>query len=587
MNATNDTTLCPGDQWPGATFTSTPAGATFDWTNSNTAIGLGANGVGNMTPFNVTNNTGAPITGMIIVTPTLNGCPGVPDTFNITVSPSPIADAGLDTTSCVGDAAGMGGNPTGSGGAGAPYSYSWTPTTTLNNATNANPTSTPAAVGSITYTVEVTDALGCVGYDSLVVTGIACCPVQITDTVVANALCLNSCDGSVQVIAAGATQYSIDGINWTANNTFNGLCAGNYMVYAGDGSCSDSLMINITEPTSITIPAVITDASCYGMSDGQVIVAPQGGTPGYSYSWSPSNSGNTPIASGLPAGQHTVTVTDANGCTEDSTYTVNQPPPLNFVTFTADIQAGCSPLEVTFHNTTDPNIVASMLWNLGNGQTGTTDTITTTYTTPGTYDVQLTVTDTHGCQGLLLEPAYITVHPDPIADFTATPGNVTVFDPTFDFIDLSQVNIVSWSWNFANMGSSMNQNPSFTFPEDTGTYQVSLLVIDNNGCRDSIIQTVEVKGEFAIFVPNAFTPDYDGLNEGFHPQGFGISEIGYSFMIFDRWGEKIFETNDINQPWYGDYKNKLVQNGVYVWRVDFFDLNGHEHTRTGKVTIIN
>lgn len=502
----------------------------------------------------------------------------------ITVYPqSQQTDAGSDTTICLGQSVFIGGSPTAAGT--GPFTYNWNTATNLDDSTIANPLCTPTAVGTSTYIVQANSA-ACSGYDTINVTAIACCPVQINDTTVLDANCLGSCDGSVQIIAAGATQYSADGINWTPNNTINGLCAGIYTVYATDGSCTDSLVITINEPTAISIPAVITDASCNGISDGQIIVAPQGGTPGYNYSWSYTGIGNSAVATGLPAGTHTVTVTDANGCTEDSTFTLGEPAPLNFVTFTADILNGCSPLTVEFTNTTDTNIVASMVWNFGNGQTATTNSATATFIDSGTYDVSLTVTDTHGCQGLLVEPAYITVHPDPIADFTATPGYATVFDPSFNFIDLSQYNIVSWSWSFDNLGTSTNQNPTFVFPEDTGNYAISLLVIDNNGCRDSITQTVTVKGEYGIFVPNAFTPDGDGQNEGFAPQGFGISNAGYSFLIFDRWGEKIFESGQLGEPWFGDYKGKLVPTGVYVWKLTFFDLNGHQHSEVGKVNII-
>lgn len=583
----NDTTVCVGDNLPAYMFNSNPTGATFDWSNSNTAIGLAANGVGNTPTFVAANPGTTPITGMIIVTPTLNGCPGTPDTFNITVNPPPTVNAGLDTSVCVGDPAGIGGAPTASGGGGAPYNYSWTPGTNLNSTTNSNPTATPSTIGSTTYTVQVTDASGCIAEDSVVVTGISCCAVNIVDTVIADVSCFGFCDGSVQVTAnGGATQYSMDGINWQVSNTFNNLCPGQHTVYASNGNCYDSLIFTITEPTAITIPSVITDVTCYGGSDGQIVVAPQGGTPGYSYSWTAGGVGNSPTASNLTAGQYTVTVTDANGCTADTTLIINQPPPVNYGDFVGDTISGCSPLEVEFTNTTNPALFVSMFWELGNGDTSSISPISTTYTAPGTYDVKLTLTDAAGCQGVVEKLTYITVYDDPTAHFTADPGVVTVFDPTYQFLDLSQYNIVSWDWNFNNLGTSNNQNPIFTFPDDTGSHNVTLIVVDNHGCIDTVSHTVLVKSEYGIFVPNAFTPDFDDKNDGFSPKGFGISADGYLFTIFNRWGEKIFETNNINMLWYGDYKNKIVPNGVYVWRLEFKDLNGHGHSQTGKVTVI-
>jgi gliding motility-associated-like protein len=587
MVPTNDTTLCDGGQIPGYNFISNPTGATFAWTNSNAAIGLGANGTGNIPTFTAANNTGAPITGMIIVTPTLNGCPGVPDTFNITVNPPPTVNAGIDTTVCVGDPAGIGGAPSATGGAGGPYNYSWTPTAGVSSATNANPTATPSAIGNTTYTLQVTDGGGCIGYDSVVVTGISCCAVNIVDTTITDASCNGLCDGSVQITAnGGATQFSIDGINWFPSNTFNNLCPGQYTVYASNGSCADSIVITITEPTALSMTGVVTDVTCFGGSDGQLTVTPGGGTPPYSYSWTAGSGGNNPTSTGLSAGQVTVTITDFNGCQLDSTFVIGEPASLNFVTFDGDTLAGCAPHQVDFNNTTNPSLFTSILWEFSNGDTSTMNPASTTFNTPGSYNVKLTVTDAAGCKGVTEKIGYITVYDDPTAHFTATPGHATVFDPTFNFIDLSTYNIVSWDWNFNNLGTSFIQNPTFTFPDDTGSHNVTLIVEDNHGCIDTVNYTVSVKGQHAVFVPNAFTPDFDGQNDGFHPKGFGISEAGYTFMIFNRWGEKLFEATDINDAWYGVYKDQLVPVGVYVWKLDFLDLNGHGHTETGKVHVI-
>ena len=521
----------------------------------------------------------------IIIGDTNLNCSYSATVIPITVFPnSQQTNAGLDTTICLGDSVAIGGNPTASGS--GPFTYSWTPTTGLNNSTLANPMCTPSSLGSTTYIVQATSA-ACTGYDTIVVTAISCCVVDIVDTVIADVSCNGLCDGSVQITAnGGANQYSLDGINWQPSNTFNNLCPGQHTVYASDGNCYDSIIITITEPTPISITAVVTDASCAGASDGQISVSPQGGTPSYTFTWTASGVGNDSIATNLLAGQYTVTVTDANGCTFDSTFTVSQPAPLNFGAFSGDTIAGCSPLEVEFTNTTNPASFVSMFWELGNGDTSSVSPISTTYTTPGSYDVKLTLTDAAGCQGVVEKLAYITVYDDPIAHFTANPGQVTVFDPTYQFLDLSQYNIVSWDWNFNNLGTSNEQNPIFTFPDDTGSHNITLIVVDNHGCIDTVSHTVFVKGEYGIFVPNAFTPDFDDKNDGFSPKGFGISEFGYLFSIFNRWGEKVFETNDINTLWYGDYKNKIVPNGVYVWRLKFKDLNGHGHSQTGKVSVI-
>ena len=408
-----------------------------------------------------------------------------------------------------------------------------------------------------------------------------------------NVSCNGGNNGVINISASGGTgalSYSINnGVTYSGTSNFIGLLAGSYTIIVKDANgCTVNYgVVDITEPPLISIPNVVTTASCYGFNDGQIVVAPQGGTPNYSYSWSVGGIGNSPVANNLAAGQVVVIVTDANGCTQDSTFTITQPAPINFISFVGTPLNGCSPLTVDFINTTDTSLTTNILWSLGNGNSSTNDTISTVYSTPGTYDVSLTVTDNNGCSGILTKNAYITVYNPPIADFSSTPLIVTVFDPSIDFIDQSFYNIVSWYWNFNDLGNSSNQNPNFTFPEDTGSYQISLLVEDNNGCKDSVTKTVTIKGEFGIYVPNAFTPDADGKNDIFSPQGFGITNKDYSFIIFDRWGELIFETHSIERGWDGTYKGKLVPNGVYVWSLSFIDINGKKHlNKIGNVTIV-
>jgi gliding motility-associated-like protein len=109
-----------------------------------------------------------------------------------------------------------------------------------------------------------------------------------------------------------------------------------------------------------------------------------------------------------------------------------------------------------------------------------------------------------------------------------------------------------------------------------GTYPVTLTVTDIHGCQDEVTKNVIIKGEFGIYIPNAFTPDFDFKNDMFGPTGFGISPENYKFMIFDRWGEKLFDTDILFKPWDGFYKGTRVQEGVYVWKLFFKDINGQE-----------
>ena len=127
----------------------------------------------------------------------------------------------------------------------------------------------------------------------------------------------------------------------------------------------------------------------------------------------------------------------------------------------------------------------------------------------------------------------------------------------------------------------------YSFPNDTnGIYPVTLIVTDIHSCEDVITKMVIITAEYGIFIPNAFSPDFDFRNDVFGPNGFGISAENYRFMIFDRWGEKMFDTEVLFKPWDGFYKGTRVQEGVYVWNLFFKDYNKKKHELIGHVTII-
>ncbi|HRN42041.1 MAG TPA: gliding motility-associated C-terminal domain-containing protein, partial [Vicingus sp.] len=183
--------------------------------------------------------------------------------------------------------------------------------------------------------------------------------------------------------------------------------------------------------------------------------------------------------------------------------------------------------------------------------------------------------------------AMITVHDLPVADFTTNPNPTSMFEPEVQFTDQSQGLINQHFWDFAGLDSNTFPNPIYSFPDTiNGDYPVKLTVTDIYGCQDTITKTVKIIGEFGVFIPNAFTPDFDGKNDVFGPKGFGVSPEGYKFQIFDRWGEKIFESDLLFDSWNGFYKGTRVQEGVYVWKLFFKDINGKKHQKIGHFQII-
>ena len=250
----------------------------------------------------------------------------------------------------------------------------------------------------------------------------------------------------------------------------------------------------------------------------------------------------------------------------------------------------CQGFPQSFALTTD--VGTSFGWDFDSDGTidQTTSSTVTSYIYPsaGTYDVTVTLTTAQGCVSVISANGLATVNPNPIADFTTNPNppEVTLLNPTFNFLDQS-FDSHFWDWNFGDFTFDITQNPTHTY-QDTGYYDVTLIVTNLFGCTDTASQTVRVRPDFFFAIPNTFTPDGDGLNDAFFPGSLvGATDRNYDFFIFDRWGEIIFEGHDLRDGWDGTYKGKTVQTGVYVWLIEVTDLEGTVHKYTGHVNVLH
>ncbi len=267
--------------------------------------------------------------------------------------------------------------------------------------------------------------------------------------------------------------------------------------------------------------------------------------------------------------------------------------PLPEVSFSADPQFGCAPLEVQFLDGSSippPYELTGWNWHLGTDSTGST------YPNPfltynpemdpldsAVYDIGLTMTSGNGCVSDTLIPDYITVHPKPEALFSVDDDVKTILRPVFQFTDLSTENVTIWAWDLGDGGSSDQQHPEHTYPDVPASYPIVLMVETDFGCRDTIPYEVKVEPVYTFYIPSSFTPDDDGHNEFFYGQGEYYDE--YNMYIYDRWGEMIFESADDRYPWDGTYKGEQVQQGTYIYRFYIIDWQGHDHEYEGTVTL--
>jgi len=282
-----------------------------------------------------------------------------------------------------------------------------------------------------------------------------------------------------------------------------------------------------------------------------------------------------------------LTVTSDSGCTDDIILPV-EVFPLPDVDFTSDITEGCQPLPVNF---TDLSLIAPgytivwWLWDFGDLNTSSAQSPFHIYDTAGVFDVTLQAKTSNGCTAIYTDTAIITVHPKPVAAFSANPLHAEILYPYIEFTDLSS-GANQWQYDFGDSTNSVLQFPDHFYP-DTGAYIVQQIVTTEFGCKDTAYFTVYIDPNFTFYVPNTFTPNADGKNDFFFGTGIGI--IGYEMRIFNRWGEEVFASFDEHEQWNGiiTKSNELARQDVYVYFFRITDVNGSMHVYRGRVTVLS
>jgi len=269
---------------------------------------------------------------------------------------------------------------------------------------------------------------------------------------------------------------------------------------------------------------------------------------------------------------------------------IDNPNPL--VDFAPKIATGCMPLTVDF---TDSSIAApnsTYLWTLGDGTSSTSPVFSHVYPDPGVYSISLTVTTPANCIRSLSVPHVVQVYALPDADFSTSSEEIDIDYPIENFTNLSSSDVEKWHWDFGDGtesgghidSGSVDYSPSHQY-HDTGYYNIQLAVRSIYGCVDTINGRIYVRPEWSIFIPNTFTPNGDGINDGFSAFGTNITE--YDMWILDRWGGKIYHSTDINKQWNGTYfeNGTQCQTDVYVYKIKARDIHGKMHTYIGHVTL--
>ncbi|EMS31737.1 CHU large protein [Mariniradius saccharolyticus AK6] len=456
----------------------------------------------------------------------------------------------------------------------APYKVSWS------HGLKDQLTATNLSAGI--YTVTVEDEVGCI------VTGTYNIRepelLNFRETVV-DVRCFGQNNGSITLtVTGGAAPYSYKWSNGANSRVVRNLAPGTYSVIITDrNGCTTGGSFAINEPEPLQIIDDYSDIlDCHGDQNGYININVVGGIQPYKITWSDVPGLESYNRSNLAAGTYTVKVEDFNGCVVTKTFEIKEPPVLEVRLFTRwdvdcenKLLTGVAWLQIK-GGTPDYKIE----WN-----TGSANVLETNFYDAG--EIRAVVTDRNGC---LVEVSRVVDKPLAFteAEFTytiislGTFGEILVNDPV-QFVDKTLGNVVSWEWDFGDGNTSTDQNPVHTYKKP-GVYIITLKTFDALGCSSESSLVVEVLASYRILVPDAFTPNGDGLNDYFMPKMRGIDE--FEMLIFNKWGELIYTTTSKEIGWDGTLNGKLSPNGNYVYKLVFKAMDGEKGSQTGVFTLV-
>lgn len=484
------------------------------------------------------------------------------------------------------------------------FSYDWSPT----NTALVNSTGNEITVWgntSTTYTVVVENAEQTCRDSAAVLVDIATAPI-ITNIFVEDEQCVSGNNGILNVAVSGGTapfEYSIDGGTNTQNvGIIDSLTAGTYEVLVSDANaCTVTSNPTVIGPYSPPFAFCGTAAPvCLGAAT-QLTANAGGGIPGaqYTYSWytEPIPGSYATVAQGssanyTPSQNEVVYMVADDGCNDSVAVCSTQVAVYQWpiTDFSIGDSVGCAPQQVEFsYQAANPG--DSVIWHFSSGDTVVANgDFAYEFENPGVWDVFVEAYSEGGCGTFNNYEDIISVYAVPEAYFYYTPKDPTISKSLVHFTNESSGVLDSWEWDFAGLASSMENNPSFEFPADTGYYPVNLSVVSTDGCTHDTTLLVYINGEFFFHMPDAFTPNYDGRNDVFVPIGYGLESSRSAFFLYNRWGELIHQTSSPYDGWDGMYKGNPAPTGVYIWKMVAPDPFARDPNQTrewtGHVTLI-
>jgi gliding motility-associated-like protein len=448
------------------------------------------------------------------------------------------------------------------------FTYSW-------NTTPPQSTAIAANVGAGSYTCTVTDNTGCAQSVSVSISQ----PAQlVVNTSQAPTICTGSVGSATATASGGTAPYQYAWTSTPVQNTATAtnLPAGVFTVTVTDGK-GCSVAAPVTIGTTVQTPqatGTVTPSKCGSPNGGVTVTNVSGGTAPYSFSWNANPVQTTQNLVNVTPGNYTLSIIDQNGCTGTYAQTVTNVIGLPLtVASTADIcnsSIGSATVSAngtppyTYYWSTSPPLMTPTIGNVP----------------AGSYFV--VVTDNYGCADSIsvfvnnvneILSASFNIYPDEI--YAGEQVTITVGMNSGWSLDSALLSDGNLSFNTNSLVHTFNQY---------GLYYASYFFTSQYGCRDSIVYPIKVTDFMTLYFPNAFSPNGDGLNDVFKGQGTFIKS--FEMVIYDRWGQLILKTNDIDKSWNGEYHGADAPQDTYVYKGKASDIFGRHVSFQGQIHLV-
>ncbi|PZX58095.1 gliding motility-associated-like protein [Algoriphagus chordae] len=462
-----------------------------------------------------------------------------------------------------------------SGGVG-PYTYKWSNGSTSQNLQN---------IGAGEYSVQIQDQKGCSYQASYSITAPTSMEIQ---TKISDPTCADSASGLIQLeVSGGQAPYTYRWNNGNTSSINSKLSSGKYTVVVTDAmGCSLEKEIVLAPASSLEIKLLeMNNASCQGANDGSIRLEVNSAEKGLNFLW---DDGFTELnRNNLRAGTYLLTVSDESGCENSKSFTISEPNllqakietvldvdcELGAVTGVAwvSIQGGNQPYQITW-NTGEKDLREINFSKAGNIKVNVTDATGCSSQTEVRVDFPTSISKSGR---LNFKYRKLKINSEP---------KVQVDEEIIFESEISE-EFIGWEWAFGDGNASTDKDPIHVF-DNSGTFEVTLTAYDVFGCSSVEKNIIQVnKPAELITIPNAFTPNGDGLNDTFLPK---LREVAtFSMEIFNTWGEHIYSTSGLeSQGWAGIYKGQASPGGNYLYKITYTSLSGEIYYRTGRITLI-